>query len=195
MFRSYRDKPDLRSRAAMTAFLRGHFRYHTMNSWNRSTSYANRVKLDRLAVPADKYDLALDVLFGGVQCPDWDDARDALTRRFAEETGFEVGFNGRSGGYLVLYQAGVDPKSGRPVTYLGRPVDQDEDFENWSMADLRERVRVVDALDQLCDDLRNQLVNILSTYETRTDVVLSAHEVRTLVPPSELDGDEAGPRR
>ena len=31
---------DLRSRAAMTAYLDGHFRYPTMNSWNQATSYA-----------------------------------------------------------------------------------------------------------------------------------------------------------
>lgn len=191
MFRSFRDKPDLRSRAAMINFLRGHFRYYTMNSWNRSTSYANRVKLNRLDVPADKYDLALDVLFGNVQCPDWDDVRDDLTRRFAEETGFEVGFNGRSGGYLVLYQTGVDPRTGNPVTYPGRPMDQDEDFEEWSTADLRERARLVDRLDILCDDLRDNLVAILSTYETRTDVVLSVRRVRTLVHPDGLDDGES----
>jgi hypothetical protein len=41
---------DLRSRAAMTAYLKNHFRYHTMNSWNRSTSYACNLKVNRLGL-------------------------------------------------------------------------------------------------------------------------------------------------
>ena len=36
---------DLRSRSSMTEFLRGHFRYNTLNHWNRSTSYANNIKI------------------------------------------------------------------------------------------------------------------------------------------------------
>lgn len=33
---------DLRSKQSMVAFLGNHPRYHTMNSWNNSTSYAQR---------------------------------------------------------------------------------------------------------------------------------------------------------
>ena len=41
----YEQKVDRRSREQMVEFLAGHFRYNTMNSWNRGTSYANRVKV------------------------------------------------------------------------------------------------------------------------------------------------------
>lgn len=34
-----------KSKKAMIDFLSNHFRYHTMNSWNNSTSYANKVKV------------------------------------------------------------------------------------------------------------------------------------------------------
>ena len=44
---------DKRYREAMTAFLKKHFRYHTMNSWNRSTSYANCIKLHQIDKPDD----------------------------------------------------------------------------------------------------------------------------------------------
>ena len=43
---------DLRSRAAMTAYLDGHFRYPTMNSWNQATSYACNLKVDHLGLDA-----------------------------------------------------------------------------------------------------------------------------------------------
>ncbi len=43
--RTFYTPVDLRSRADMTGFLKKHFRYHTMNSWNRSTSYACNLKI------------------------------------------------------------------------------------------------------------------------------------------------------
>ena len=39
---------DHRSRQEMTQYLTTHFRYPTLNSWNRSTSYARLVELDTL---------------------------------------------------------------------------------------------------------------------------------------------------
>ncbi len=44
---------DKRYREAMKAFLQKHFRYHIMNSWNRSTSYANCIKLHQIDKPDD----------------------------------------------------------------------------------------------------------------------------------------------
>ena len=43
--RRFFKRVDKRSRAEMTAYLAGHFRYDTMHSWNRSTSYACNMKL------------------------------------------------------------------------------------------------------------------------------------------------------
>ena len=43
--RLFSKRVDKRSRAEMTAYLSGHFRYNTMNSWNRSTTYACNMKL------------------------------------------------------------------------------------------------------------------------------------------------------
>lgn len=40
----YEKKVNTKDRKEMIAFLKNHFRYDTMNSWNRSTSYANNVK-------------------------------------------------------------------------------------------------------------------------------------------------------
>ena len=44
---------DKRHRRTMKAFLKKHFRYHTINSWNRSTSYANCIKLHQVDKPSD----------------------------------------------------------------------------------------------------------------------------------------------
>lgn len=42
---------DLTDRKAMIFFLANHFRYYTINPWNRLTSYANNVKLQNLEIP------------------------------------------------------------------------------------------------------------------------------------------------
>jgi len=49
----YYKEVDKRHRRTMKALLKKHFRYHTMNSWNRSTSYANCIKLHQVNKPSD----------------------------------------------------------------------------------------------------------------------------------------------
>ena len=48
--RTFYTPVDLRSRADMTGFLKKHFRYHTMNSWNPSRSYACNLKIYQLGL-------------------------------------------------------------------------------------------------------------------------------------------------
>ena len=43
---------DTDNRQAMAEFLANHFRYYTMNSWNRLTSYANNVKSKNSSLPS-----------------------------------------------------------------------------------------------------------------------------------------------
>ena len=49
----YYKEADKRYRESMVKFLKNHFRYNTMNSWNRSTSYANNIKLHQIDKPED----------------------------------------------------------------------------------------------------------------------------------------------
>ena len=44
---------DKRYKEAMIAFLKKHLRYDTMNSWNKSTTYANNIKLYKFDKPAE----------------------------------------------------------------------------------------------------------------------------------------------
>ena len=96
-------KVDLRSRKAMTEFLSGHYRYFTASSWNGLSSYAANVKLDRLDIPKELRDKAYDVVCSDVDTFEYDMLVNDLITQFRDETGYTVGFNGRSGGYLVLY--------------------------------------------------------------------------------------------
>lgn len=95
---------DLRSRKEMVDFLTSHFRYPTMNSWNNSTSYAHNVKIYKLELTSEQEDKLWEMI-------DTDEFYDEIQWSmddFAAEHNYEwqVGFNGRGGGYLVLYQGG-----------------------------------------------------------------------------------------
>lgn len=98
-----KSRPDLRSRASLTDWLSGHYRYDTMNSCNNSTAYANRIKIPHLGLTSAQEDAAYELL-------DVDDGFRFLSVRineFTEQQGgqFTAGTNGRSGGYLVMYNS------------------------------------------------------------------------------------------
>lgn len=92
-----------------------------MNSWNRSTSYANDVKVPNLDIPSELQDLAYDVASGEVEAPDWDIFFARTVSDFYRRTGYHIGFNGRSSGYLVLYEAQANEEGAYSV-YPGRPI-------------------------------------------------------------------------
>ena len=99
---------NLNKRGEMTAFLKNHFRYYTMNSWNQSTSYANNIKLHKLEKPAEVEENIWWELFTMAQ---WTEVLSHLLEDFGREHNWlwQAGINGRSGGYVVLYQGGIQP--------------------------------------------------------------------------------------
>lgn len=148
------------SRKDMIAFLSNHPRYFTMNSWNRCTSYANNVKLYNLNLPEDVKDKAYSFLCA--ECPEWQYYLADKFFMFEVNTGYHVGFNGRSDGYLVLYQTesyGTDKK----VRMCS--MDADNDFDDWTHDELRARVDVVREFDKMCDEIRDNLIYYLHNTE------------------------------
>lgn len=102
--KTFSKKVDLRNRKAMVEFLTSHFRYNTMNSWNNSTSYAHNVKIHKLGLTSEQE----DKLWEMIETDGFYDEIRWLMDDFADQHNHEwqVGFNGRSDGYLVLYQGG-----------------------------------------------------------------------------------------
>jgi hypothetical protein len=97
----YEQKVDRRSREQMVEFLAEHFRYNTMNAWNRGTSYANRVKVRHLGLTREQDSKAYDILNTNF----WDELHHVIDDfTSAMEGCYTIGTNGRSGGYLVLYR-------------------------------------------------------------------------------------------
>ncbi len=101
--------PDVKPESveAKRKFLKEHFRYHTMNSWNRSHSYAVNIKVSRLNLTNAQRSACYGMLYSDEAQTRFGDALSCL----ADETNwaFQIGVNGRSGGYAVLYTGGREP--------------------------------------------------------------------------------------
>jgi len=208
---------DLRSRRAMTEFLAKHFRYNTMNSWNQSTSYANNIKVYNLGLNKEQE----EKLYAMLDTAEFYTYINEMLYDFSAEHNhlWQVGFNGRSSGYLVLYQGYSKPsgyksyctecgqrnyksieetcnnRCGRCGTearvnftttpkeigcYPGRSTDMGEDFKDWEMYQLKERVKLVREFDKLCDDILKTVIDLIENYEVEEQIVMKPHTVKVL---------------
>lgn len=106
-FKKFSKIVDTSSRESMIGFLTGHFMYYTGMSWHHAKSFANDVKITHLGLSNKE----TDALFELIQADDGYESADWLIDEFDREHGWEyqVGFNGRSDGYLVLYRGEVSP--------------------------------------------------------------------------------------
>lgn len=195
-----------RSKAAMRTFLTQHYRYFSGNSWNVSSSYACDIKLHHLGLPRELEDKLWDML----EVDEFYDPINLLCRQFAEKHDdlWQAAFNGRSGGYLVLYRSGrrttghksfcthcgqrnftslketgnVCGRCGQhtrmdfmrsPVetfTYSMRGVDTGEDYEDWSLSELRERTELVQEFDRLADAIVSAGIETAETHEVAEEI-------------------------
>ena len=146
-----------------------------------------------------------------LDCEDVYDTINELINDFAINHDFiwQAGFNGRSGGYLVLYSGGkktseyksfcrhcgqknytsiketgnVCGRCGKPeridfvnppmnvFAYPGKAIDMDEDFESWSMDELKERVKLIQEFDKLADDIVSEAIYIAENFEVEEETV------------------------
>lgn len=165
----------------MYDYLHDHFTYYTMNSWNGLRSIANNVKLYNLDVDTE---LALRALEEDDYCTidqvisDWED----------EHPGYKVGFNGRSGGYLVLYrekdnQHVFEEEYESPCKF--------DSYDSWKVCVreyygslknyrpyLLEQVEIVQAFDQLCDTLVDVLKELIKESQKRRECTHQWHATK-----------------
>jgi len=159
--KTFLKKVDTRSRKAMADYLSGHFRYHTANSWNGSTSYAHDMKIYNLGLTSE----IQGKLYEFMECEDFYRLIDGCIADFGQRHGYkwQAGFNGRQGGYLVLYQ-GDKYESGQAYSTPGKSTDQREDFSEWGMEELRGRVGLVQEFDRLAEGILHMAANMAKIY-------------------------------
>lgn len=90
-------------------YLDDHFRYSTMNSWNGIRSFAHCIKVRKLNIPND--DGIRDRVYEMLEIEQAHDEAAAAWEQFQEkyDYSFQIGINGRSDGYAVLYKGGRRP--------------------------------------------------------------------------------------
>ena len=211
---------DKRYRGAMITFLKKHFRYNTMNSWNRSTSYANNIKLYNIEKPDD---VDNDIWWEMLWITEWQEKLSDLLEDFGSKYNWQwqAGINGRSGGYVVLYKGGIKPSGyknycthcgqknyeavpegqigtcGRcdakarvnfkqthmqVFSWPGKDVDMYEDFEDWTLSELRERVELVQDFDRLCSDIVSAYCETCRNYRITEEEILVPKIIKVLEP-------------
>lgn len=152
----YKTGVDITNDKQMFNFLKEHFEYWTMSSWNRLQSIANNVKLYNLNLSGD-WCVALSLLEAG----EYDTISMLIHDWERENVGYEVTFNGRCGGYLVL----TEKNSNAHVLHEDiLDYDTYEDYkaycrETYGSVKANRNMLVyftqlVQSFDRLCDELR-----------------------------------------
>ena len=211
---------NIKKRGEMIAFLKNHFRYNSMNSWNLSTSYANNIKLYNIDKPAD---IDSDSWLEMLDITDWQEKLSSLLEDFGEKHNWlwQAGVNGRSGGYVVLYQGGIKPSGYKSYcthcgqknyqavpegqkgicgrcdakervnfeethmqvfTWPGKDLDMGEDFHNWGLFELKERVELVQEFDHLCDNITENFIDTCRNYRIVEEEILVPKTIKILEP-------------
>lgn len=153
----YKPGVDITNDKQMFNFLKGHFTYWTANSWNRLMSIANNVKLHTLGLSGD-WSVAYALLESG----EYETINYMLEDWAGEHPGYEVFFNGRGSGYLVLVETAT------PGSVLPDSIDDFDTYEDYkeycretfgSVKANRECLvyytKLVQDFDRLCDSLRD----------------------------------------
>jgi hypothetical protein len=97
-------------------------RYYTMNSWNLSTAPAFNLKVYNV-IPRELQDKVFELM----DCENFYDDINMLIRDFDinHNHKWQAGFNGRSGGYLVLYRGGKR-EGGTVFSFPGKHIETEE---------------------------------------------------------------------
>ena len=163
---------DISNNKSMFNFLNEHFRYATLNTWNRLFSIANNVKVYNLRLTGDEY-----AVLRYLNKINYQTINDMIDEWEYEHPGYTVGFNGRSAGYIVLYN------KGNMASVIPEELDGYDTYEDWksdikgwgyNVSDFHDKLveltKLVQDFDKLCDKLRDYC-DKLSTRDLLKDVI------------------------
>lgn len=153
----YKKGIDITNDKQMFNFLKNHFNYFSMHGWNRLQTIANNVKLHRLGLTGDWWK-TLKLL----ESDDYETIDRMIQKWVNDHSNYEVYFNGRSNGYLVLKEKRHNG------SILPDNINESEDYEEYKRycqeyygsvkANRDELVfytKLVQDFDKLCDELRD----------------------------------------
>lgn len=155
-------------------YIKNHFKYWTMNSWNGLVSIANNVKLYKLGLTSEQLDKAYSLL----DCENFYNEINLLIY----DSGLEVGFNGRSDGYLVLHNF---ENNGCAVESWYWDYENFNklypDYDHETIQDIiNYDFELVKDFDILCDKLREQLIYQIENSEIKMQEYTTIHQRKVI---------------
>lgn len=176
----------------MWEFLRYHYHYDTMNSWNNIRSIANNVKLYNLGLNGDYWKL-LEIF----EVDDYFTINNIIEVWEIEEVNnkYRVGFNGRSGGYLVLYNENDNRSVLDSCIYNDTYEDFKSEVQNYygSLKNYKDRlleqVELVQKFDLLCNDLVRECQYMLDNVVIEEEEILVTKTIKTIKYKDELESE------
>lgn len=67
-------------------------------------------------------------------------------------------------------------------TWPGKSVDEYEDFDDWTLSEIRERVELVQGFDKLCDDIVSAFIDTCRNYRITEEEILVLKTIKVLEP-------------
>lgn len=165
-------------------YIKEHYTYNVMNSWNNLESIANNVKIWNLELTNEQIDKFLELL--DIDSDYIYDILNILIEDFEDITGTQIFFNGRNGGHLVMIPKFEKYK--KHMNILDLFFDDNiyeyetlREFKKDSLdvsygktnADINENLEqcyyLLKSFDLLCDLLREELIYILEKAEIKEE--------------------------
>lgn len=152
----YQTGVDITNDKQMFNFLRNHYEYYVLGSWNRVKSIANNMKLYKLDLSGD-WCAALSIL----EKTDYEVIDDMIISWEAEHPKYQVRSNGRSNGYLVLSNKHNSQHILPDEIYLNDNYEEYKEYCRYhfgsvkaNRSDLVFYTKLVQDFDRLCDQIR-----------------------------------------
>lgn len=171
-------------------YIKNHFTYWPYASWNGGRHIANKVKVDEMDLGRSRLDRVFEMMDADSDGY-WFHINNYLEYE-CDEAKLEVGFNGRSSGYLVLYSEdrycpdALKGEYGNYDSYRDWLADYAEGWDyRAAQYDLRCMIErdfeTVRAFDQLCDNMRENLIYMADNYEVEEETYTVTKVIKRLV--------------
>lgn len=157
-------------------YLKNHFSYDIMNSWNNLKTIANNVKIYNLGLTNEQQNKFFEINEADNDFLYYETI--AIIEEFERLTNTQVYFNGRSGGYMVIVPDFETTKRNEHVfkwmgvedilyfdNYKEFKKEQNEYTGSYNYSykeEIEQTYYLIKAFDKLCDVLRAELIYILN---------------------------------
>lgn len=155
------------SRKEMAFYIKNHFIYNRLNSWNKWKGYANNVKIYNLGLTKEQEEKAYNLFLDDeIDVSNFWTIVEIHLEYFRDTTGHQAYFNGRSDGYIVFDEYVLDY----------------EVLKVKSLQELQEVTEMLQKFDQLCDNLRSEFIWYLDNarMEKEEETIIKTRKVLTI---------------